>query len=200
MTARQWCLRILVESRPNGEHVRSQLLIAPQLFLHLVHAVENGRVVSPSEPLPDLHQGKSQLFAQEIHRDLARQDDLATSARANEFRQGNPEVLADGVQYEFWRQLLAHCSCVPFPECLDSEREGDRLVRQLGQRNDPIERPFQLPDIALDPPSHELHDVRRHLDPKLAPLLDQDRLACLEIRWLDVREKPALEAGPQAIR
>src|SRR5213078_5296592 len=58
--------------------------------------VDNGRVVAPAELLADLGQRRVCELAREVHRDLARVDDVLRAAVAAELLEREAEALADG--------------------------------------------------------------------------------------------------------
>src|SRR6476660_2652880 len=61
-----------VQSPPSRLTAFSELPIALQLSLHLVHAVNHGRVIAAAKRLADFDELHLQDFPREIHGDLAR--------------------------------------------------------------------------------------------------------------------------------
>src|SRR5437764_11137529 len=84
-----------VEELAERVDVAPEVVVLAHLALDLLAAVEDGRVVAAAEGFTDAEQRRLGLLAHEVHRDLARQDDLLVAGLAAELIRGNAVVLRD---------------------------------------------------------------------------------------------------------
>lgn len=69
---------------------------------------------------------------------------------------------------------------------------------QIGIRNNPVQRAFQLADVRLHPPRNTFQNIIRHLSPSPLCLRTQDRETGLQIGRLDIRRESPLKSGTEA--
>ena len=138
--------------------------------LDLGDAVHDGGVVAVAEVTADLDQRGTGLVADQVHRHLTREDDLLAAAAAAELGQCDVEVAADLGDDPVGGDLGPARLQLGVGQRLGGDIHPDRLVEELGHRDDLVQGPLELADVRLHPPGDVLQDIVRHCDAEpLAP-------------------------------
>ena len=151
-----------------------------------------------SEELADVWEGRAQETPAEVHRNLPRKGDVATSSLRAEIGGTKREVVAHGPRdvVEGHRRLGGLEDHLQY---LTGEIDADLPPRErcVGAKAD--EEALQLPDVRGHLPREEQGHVVGERDVLHLGLLLENGHAGLDVGGLDVRDQPPLEAVSQAL-
>src|SRR5687768_16601149 len=107
-------------------------------------------MVTAAERRADLHQARISLLAHQVHRDLAWDDDIARPPAPAQNLQVDAIELGDRLDNVVVADALPAAVVEQLAERCRGNIDGNRLPVEVGERDDPVERAFQLADVALD--------------------------------------------------
>src|SRR5581483_4953702 len=190
---------VRVQHLPHGTDVAPEIVVLGHLPLDLLAAVEHGRVVPAAQGFADTQERRLGLLAHEVHRDLARQDDLLVARLAPKLLGRDAVVARDGLDDLLGGEGLLPRVVEDVLEDLLRELCRDRNGVERGIGDDPRERALELADVRDDALREEIDDRRRHRDTLRLGLRAQDRDACLQVGRADIGDESPLEARAQTI-
>src|SRR6266545_6653837 len=190
---------VRVQHLAEGPDVPAEVVVLGHLALDLLAAVEDGGVVAAAESLADTHERRLGLLAHEVHRDLAREDDLLVAGLAAELFGRHAVVPGDGLDDAVGGQRLLTRVVEDVLEHLLGELGRHRHRAQRCVRDDARERSFELADVRHDPLCEEVDHGWRDGDSLRLSLRAEDRDARLEIGCRDIRDEAPLEPRAQTI-
>ena len=160
--------------------------------------MDHRRVVTPAELAPDLRQRPRRQPLGQIHGDLARSGDGATTTRGNQIERLQFEMrahqLLDLVDGNAALRVTQHVA-----QRGGGELQVDRVAGQLRIGDNAVQRAFQLADIGVNARGEQIQHIRRdRLRRQVAHLALQDRAAQHQVGRLDVGDQPCPQPAQDA--
>src|SRR2546421_4553091 len=178
------------------------------LPLHLVHRVNDRRVIPPAERLPDLDELHAQHVAREIHRHLAGDGQrLGPGLGPQALGRDSPAARHHLLHAIDARRRLAGVAPRLFSltdlvrERVARELDRDLAILERREQQQLDDAAFELPHARADVLGDEAQHVvgNGELEVVLLRLLAQDGDPVLEVRVPDVRHQPPLEPRDQPV-
>ena len=156
-------------------------------------------MVPATHSFSDPHQGRLGLLTHQIHRDLARQDDLLVAGLSLDLVERDAVIAGDGFDDALGREALALRVVEDVLEHLLRELGGDGHGVERRVRDDSRQCALELANVRDDPLCEEIDDRRRDRDVLRLGLRTEDRDPRLEVRRRDVRDQTPLEPRAQPV-
>ena len=145
----------------------------------------------------DLLEGQPRVFAQEVHRDVARLSDGPGAALACERLDGDTVAGGNGLEQGVGVRRLRD-GRLKGSESAGGAVQGDRRVNEVGVGHDAMKQALELAHVVRRAVGEEASDLQREIDALFGGLGLDDREPGLGVRWLDVSDKAPLEARGKA--
>ncbi len=175
-----------------------EIFVGAALLVDLADGVHDGGVVLAAELASDLGERRLGQLLGEVHRDLARDDDLPGVVLLLELGDAHGEVLGHGALDGLDGDLADLCVDELLEALLrDGERDLDAVHRAPG--DEPHQCAFELADVGAYVRRDEERYVGGELRVLALRLLLQDGDLGLEIGWLNVGDESPLEARAQTV-
>src|SRR5687768_3580620 len=195
-----WAVRLLgVQHLPEGADVSPEVIVLRHLALDLLAAVEHGRVIAPAQGLADPHERRLRLLTHQVHRDLAREDDLLVPRLSPQLVGRHAVVARDGLDDAVGRERFLARVVEDVLEHLLRELRRDRDRAERRVRDDPRERPLELADVRHDPLREEVDHWRRDRHRLCLGLRAEDRDPRLKVRRRDIGDESPFESRAKSV-